>query len=342
MERDQDKKKANPVIGASILGLKAEVARKKEEAEKRKASGDPLQITSTKTFKKPKLQNKGVEARAAKDAAPENKPDIYDRPEIADERVFLELKRKAELYDLKKRLGDGDDVDEEGRNIPDEELVDYLQKKHDEESKEASQRDSALASLENSDWVEFIDEFQRKRLVRKSQLPSMGLKFVKGTGVVDSGYTVGPELVSQDMLREQERLEWESEHREDAQASSSNTQEQLPFFNYKRENRQMGVGFYAFSQDETERRKQQDELRQLRVNTEIAQKVAAAMKNSRETRVDDRRKMIGERAKRRERMRQGGGEMVDRRDYGGGEEQELLEEGEDLLDLVKKIRSKFD
>ena len=73
-----------------------------------------------------------MEARAAKDEATYEKEDIYDRPDVAQERVFLELKRKAELYELRKKLGA--DVDEEsGASGPaEDELVDFVQKRHDD------------------------------------------------------------------------------------------------------------------------------------------------------------------------------------------------------------------
>ncbi|TPX47805.1 hypothetical protein SeLEV6574_g02435 [Synchytrium endobioticum] len=328
-------------ISASILALSAEVARRKEAADKRKAAstGGPVFIPSTKTFKKPKpVQNKGVEARAAIDHAIYEKEHIYDRPDVADERVYLELKRKAELYELRKTLNaDSDSLDAPAKDDNDNELVDFVQKRHDEqESGHRADHGPVIKSLQESDWVEFIDEFNRKRLVRKSQLPAMGLKFVTGTGVVDSSHS-GPDLVSRHMSHEQERQQWEAEAVAASQSEyvATNT---LPHFDYKRENRQMGVGFYAFSQDEAERRKQREELLQIRANTLMAQKVAVAIKAAKQKRIEDRRKMIAERAIRRKRLREHG---VLPSSYNSSSMQVQDDEG-DALDLVRLMRFKYE
>lgn len=72
------------------------------------------------------------------------------------------------------------------------------------------------------------------------------------------------------------------------------------FFFFFTEAREHGVGYYAFSTDEDERKKQQKELEAIRKGTLAAQKQKEELRNARDKIIADRVKAA--RARQRERM----------------------------------------
>lgn len=265
-----DKKKPITVTASSLVDLKAELFRKQEQFKQEKLSRDTgsaaFKVKEKVASKKPSVwskQNAGVSARAQRDAE-----------QLAEEQDNLsaarrKLEEKAKLYD---QMTKGDFPDEEAEGLF---LVDFTQKIIDKQKETLSQqatereeeedRSSPVPPPENPDeeWVDYVDSLGRSRRCMKKDLPSfqrMDLDLNKTGKVPDDQKT----LLSEDMRRELQRKEWEREeeeamkrpvgpvHYEDIRAQEA---------------RELGVGYFAFSHDEEERRKQRDTLDMLRDQT---------------------------------------------------------------------------
>lgn len=248
------------------MDLKAELYRKQEQFKREKIGQENAEagLKTKVTSKKPNIwtkQNAGVSARAAKDAE-----------QLAEEQVSLDaarrkLEEKARLYE---QMTKGDFPDEETEALY---LVDFTQKIIDKNRETLTQKekeDEDKASLSpipppqnpDEEWVDYIDALGRSRRCMKKDLPSF-VKMdqdLKGKGIVLNDKT----LLSEDMRRDLQRQEWEREeeeamkrpvgpiHYEDIRAQEA---------------RELGVGYFAFSQDQEQRRKQRETLDMLRDQT---------------------------------------------------------------------------
>lgn len=260
------KKKPLEVAASSLVDLKAELYRKQEQFKREKIGQENAEagLKTKDTSKKPNIwskQNAGVSARAAKDAE-----------QLAEEQVSLDaarrkLEEKARLYE---QMTKGDFPDEETEALY---LVDFTQKIIDKNRETLTQKekeDEDKASLSpipppqnpDEEWVDYVDALGRSRMCMKKDLPSF-VKMdqdLKGKGIVLNDKT----LLSEDMRRDLQRQEWEKEeeeamkrpvgpiHYEDIRAQEA---------------RDLGVGYFAFSQDQEKRRKQRETLDMLRDQT---------------------------------------------------------------------------
>uniref|UniRef100_A0A3Q2QFR8 Coiled-coil domain containing 174 n=1 Tax=Fundulus heteroclitus TaxID=8078 RepID=A0A3Q2QFR8_FUNHE len=260
------KKKTLEVAASSLVDLKAELYRKQEQFKQEKLGQETPEAGLKIKFnsKKPNIWSKpnaGVTARAAKDAE-----------QLAEEQVNLDtarrkLEEKARLYE---QMTKGDFPDEETEGLY---LVDFTQKIIDKKRETLAQKekeDEEKASLSpipppqnpDEEWVDYVDALGRSRRCMKKDLPNF-MKMdqdLNGKGTVSTDKT----LLSEDMRRELQRQEWEREeeeamkrpvgpiHYEDIRAQEA---------------RELGVGYFAFAQDEERRRKQRETLDMLRDQT---------------------------------------------------------------------------
>uniref|UniRef100_A0A3P9LU83 Coiled-coil domain containing 174 n=1 Tax=Oryzias latipes TaxID=8090 RepID=A0A3P9LU83_ORYLA len=262
------KKKPLAVDASSLVDLKAELFRKQEEFKREKLGQENTHTghrpkSSTVNNKKPTIwskQNAGISARAAKDSE-----------QLAEEQVTLDaarrkLEEKARLYE---QMTKGDFPDEETESLF---LVDFtqkiidkkreaLQQKEEEEDRESSSPPPQPLNPDE-EWVDFVDALGRSRRCMKKDLPDFKKmdQDLTGKGIISSDKT----LLSEDMRRELQRQEWEREeeeamkrpvgpiHYEDIRAQEA---------------RELGVGYFAFSQDQEQRRKQRETLDMLRDQT---------------------------------------------------------------------------
>uniref|UniRef100_A0A7N6B5G8 CCDC174 alpha/beta GRSR domain-containing protein n=1 Tax=Anabas testudineus TaxID=64144 RepID=A0A7N6B5G8_ANATE len=262
------KKKPFEVTASSLVDLKAELYRKQEQFKQEKLGQENAGagLKSKAKVKKPNVwskQNAGVSARAEKDAE-----------QLAEEQSSLDtakrkLEEKAKLYE---QMTKGDFPDEETEGLF---LVDFTQKiidkqretlAHDEREGDDEERESSspIPAPQNPDeeWVDYVDALGRSRRCMKKDLPDFKKmdQDLKGKGKASSDKT----LLSEDMRRELQRQEWEREeeeamkrpvgpiHYEDIRAQEA---------------RELGVGYFAFSQDKEQRRKQRETLDMLRDQT---------------------------------------------------------------------------
>ncbi|XP_022046774.1 coiled-coil domain-containing protein 174 isoform X2 [Acanthochromis polyacanthus] len=259
------KKKPFAVTASSLVDLKAELYRKQEQFKQQKLGQETTGagFKTKSTVKKPNIwskQNAGVSARAEKDAE-----------QLAEEQNSLDasrrkLEEKARLYE---QMTKGDFPDEETEGLF---LVDFTQKIIDKNKETFAQREtekddeergssSPIPPPQNPDeeWVDFVDSLGRSRRCMKKDLPDfkkMDQDF-KGKGS-------DKDLLSEDMRRELQRQEWEREEEEAMKRPVG----PIHYEDIRgQEARELGVGYYAFSQDQDQRRKQRETLDMLRDQT---------------------------------------------------------------------------
>ncbi|KAJ1531823.1 hypothetical protein ONE63_000476 [Megalurothrips usitatus] len=298
---------------SSLLSLKAELARKHEEATKAKAQAQGNYIKPLAKPAKSSIfsrSNTGVDQRQENDI-----PELTDDEEAKILRSRSTLERKAKIYDS---LSQGNSHDGSSNY-----LVDFPQKSSDtryseyreaqkeaeerrrrekeEEEEEARRADSDeydAPSDPEDDWVDYKDSLGRTRRCLRRDLPRFRelddrlLKSLEPKVPVQDespphpgplppgGLPPGcaaPDLLSDDMRREQQRLKWEEEEEKLRDKSDIHYQDVL-----FEEARTHGVGYFPFARDEGTRRSQQDDLRKLRRETEAKQKSALTQRERRQ------------------------------------------------------------
>ncbi|XP_061689022.1 coiled-coil domain-containing protein 174 [Syngnathoides biaculeatus] len=259
-------KKPFDVTASSLVDLKAELYRKQEQFKQQRLGQES---SSTEHKPKPKVkkpnvwvkQNSGVAARAEKDAE-----------QLAEEQTSLDnakrkLEEKAKLYE---QMTKGSFPDEETEGLY---LVDFAQKIIDNRRGGHVQKDTVSDEEEtgrlspvpppqhpDEEWVDFVDALGRSRRCMKKDLPD----FMKMDRDFNGNGKVSADLLSEDMRRELQRREWEREEEEAMKKPVG----PVHYENIRaQEARELGVGYFAFSHDEENRRKQRETLDMLRDQT---------------------------------------------------------------------------
>ncbi|KAJ8409392.1 hypothetical protein AAFF_G00235900 [Aldrovandia affinis] len=261
-----DKKRQYVVTAASLVDLKAELYRKQEQFKQDKLSFDAGVPPKPKSkFKKPNVwnqQNEGVSDRSQKDV------EQATEEENTLDNSKRKLEEKAKMYE---QMTKGDFPDEESESLF---LVDFTQKIIDQKRELQAQRERpggedsedlpAIPPPQNPDeeWVDYVDALGRSRKCMKKDLPGfqkMDLDFQGKRSQPD-----GKTLLSDDMRRELRRQEWEREEEE----AMSRPVGPLHYEDIRdKEARELGVGYFAFAQDEAMRKKQLETLDMLRDQT---------------------------------------------------------------------------
>ncbi|XP_026202384.1 coiled-coil domain-containing protein 174 [Anabas testudineus] len=315
------KKKPFEVTASSLVDLKAELYRKQEQFKQEKLGQENAGagLKSKAKVKKPNVwskQNAGVSARAEKDAE-----------QLAEEQSSLDtakrkLEEKAKLYE---QMTKGDFPDEETEGLF---LVDFTQKiidkqretlAHDEREGDDEERESSspIPAPQNPDeeWVDYVDALGRSRRCMKKDLPDFKKmdQDLKGKGKASSDKT----LLSEDMRRELQRQEWEREeeeamkrpvgpiHYEDIRAQEA---------------RELGVGYFAFSQDKEQRRKQRETLDMLRDQTTEQRTKRERLKEKRQAILKARLAKVRQRKMKKAKL--DGTEVEEQEEENEGEEEE--------------------
>lgn len=227
---------------------------------------------------------------------------------------------------------------------------------------DSSDNEKPSSPADDDPWVEYVDEFGRTRVVRKSQVPKEPTPYVLGY----SSYIIWwlfiyfpishyptfppprppvedtlPTLLSDDMRRDLERQRWEREAEEELARGPQHYDE-------RREVRTKGVGFYRFSRDEDERTTQMNELKRLRNETETRRSAHQSVKDRRKEMMEKRAEMI--KAKRRKVERKDGEEEEEEEEEGNGKGKEKeAEENQGevnidekaIADMLRSIRNKI-
>ncbi|XP_076294790.1 coiled-coil domain-containing protein 174 [Lasioglossum baleicum] len=257
---------------SSLVGLKAELLRKQLEVNEVK-----LKSEFNRAIPKVKKKPKKVKEKS-KDENTEKVEYIEDVNTHKKSKLMLEA--KAKLY---KRL-------KKSKNNNDNFLVDFRNKSDnsEEETLSNSDKEDNNESFGNEDdWVEYEDCFGRTRKCLREDLAIMQEKDNLFKQQIVNKKGIDPKtkdnVVSTPVQEEKEpeievmRRKWEEQMQKLADKSNIHYQDVL--FD---EARAHGVGYYAFSQDEEERIKQQENLINLRKETERKQRESKETKELRD------------------------------------------------------------
>ncbi|KAI8973290.1 hypothetical protein BDF20DRAFT_640780 [Mycotypha africana] len=260
----QKRKAIDNVSASTAIELKAEVAQHLEQFEKLRAT-QGKQTTAKRPDKKPTVwsrQNKGVQERNQRDE--KHHLEAIESNTLAKSREQLE--RKAKIYEAMQRGEyefDIDSVDEDEMPLIDFDKK-YLQERELEEKRNSKKR-RIEEEEDNDPWIEYVDEFGRTRIVRRSEVPDLKQEEIEDEGTDEDDYDSEEERkkhISQERIRAAERTD-------------------MNHYEADREIRTKGVGFYQFAKDEEERQRQLDKLNKLRAETENARQSAASAASKR-------------------------------------------------------------
>lgn len=273
---------------SSLVGLKAELLRKQTEVKETK-----LKTESVNTL--PQLSGKKrIKKTVAEDTKKITK-DVKDVEDIASHKKSkLMLEAKARLYERLKR----------SKTDNNKFLVDFKNKDESDEESVDEEISKQYPIEPDENWVEYQDCFGRTRRCLREDLPHMQRKddlikheIMKGN--IDDGRVDNKEeYIVQEKEPEIEimRRKWEEQTQKLADKTDIHYQDIL--FD---EARTHGVGYYAFSQDEEERAKQQENLANLRKETEKKQRETKEIRELKERMEQNRLKA----ARIRQRIRAG-------------------------------------
>lgn len=272
---------------SSLVGLKAELLRKQAEVNEVKLKSEPTNMPLSKKKSK----------KIVTDDAKRNIPRLIDSEDIvAHKKSKLMLEAKARLYERLKK----------SKNNNEKFLVDF-EKKLDESDEEfvdeTIDKEHPIESEEN--WVEYQDCFGRTRKCLREDLPHMQKK---------------DDLIKQEIMKRHMDEDKEEENKEQYSVQEKEPEIEIMRRKWEEQTQKLadkvdihyqdilfdearthGVGYYAFSQDEEERIKQQENLMKLRKETERKQRETKELKELKERMEQNRLKA----ARIRQRIRAG-------------------------------------
>ncbi|XP_047352027.1 coiled-coil domain-containing protein 174 [Vespa velutina] len=267
---------------SSLVGLKAELLRKQTEVKEAKAH---IETTQTTKLKRKIKQVKNDHKNSAKELT-----DVEDIN--AHKKSKLVLEAKARLYTKLKK----------SKNSNENFLVDFTNKSDESEEEILKEDDYDDRFVDPDDsWVEYEDCFGRTRKCLAKDLPLMREKDeLLKQEITKKHMQQNVFNTEETQIKEPEidimRRKWEEQTQKLAEKADIHYQDIL--FD---EARAHGVGYYAFSQDEEERAKQQENLTNLRRDTEQKQKHIKELKDLKEKMEQNRLKA----ARIRQRIRAG-------------------------------------
>ncbi|EFN82936.1 coiled-coil domain-containing protein 174 [Harpegnathos saltator] len=243
---------------SSLVGLKAELLRKQTEVNEAKLKTEPISTSS-------QLNKKRNRKTVAGDTEKNTKETIDPEDIVSHKKSRLMLEAKARLYERLKK----------SKNNNDKFLVDFKNKmdESDDFVDETINKEYPIEPEEN--WVEYQDCFGRTRKCLREDLSHMQRKddIIKQEIMKKNADDKEEEKEQYSTIEEKEpeieimRRKWGEQTQKLADKVDIHYQDVL--FD---EARTHGVGYYAFSQDEEERIKQQKNLATLRKETEKKQK----------------------------------------------------------------------
>ncbi|KAF8501702.1 hypothetical protein F5888DRAFT_1261890 [Russula emetica] len=263
-----NKAQAAGVSSGSFLELRAQVAKRKESLSKGNATAVVDRKKSDKKPSKWALPNKGVQARAARDLEQE----VLDRRTVESTRAALE--RKTKIYEKLKKGQSGGLNEAQFDSL----LVDFDSKPDDPYESDSDDVDESLTvpipgpGEDDDPIIEYEDEFGRVRSAKRSEVPRHLLPRQEGGEDDDDG------VVIRNPVNFFPVYEPSSDRVAAIQAAAAEENNPLNIhYDASREVRAKGAGFYQFSADEETRKKQMEELRQARNETEMTRQELGAV-----------------------------------------------------------------
>ncbi|KAF8318477.1 hypothetical protein DL93DRAFT_2133264 [Clavulina sp. PMI_390] len=274
------KSKSTSVSSGGLHNLKAELAKKKEEFNARRAATGSYKASE---FKRPEKkvsqwarQNKGINSRNARDIELEE----VSKPTIENARAALE--RKAALYEKLRKGKTGGLSEKQYDSL----LVDFDAQEYNDDAFSSDSDDvDESASVpqrprdeEDDPMVEYEDEFGRIRTAKKSEVPRHLVK--KDEDEYTNDDEVDPHAIYGEQGHFPVYVPSEERMSEIEEAYAEATKDPTAHYDASRENRTTGAGFFQFSADEATRARQMEELKRVREETENARKDAGLDEDS--------------------------------------------------------------
>ena len=277
----------------SLADLKAELHRKKGEAQTNKVKGNFRPEKANDGEKKNNIwskKNTGLIMRMQRDL------EKRKEEERSYERAKYMLEKKTRLYESMKK-GKGNS------SIADNFLVNFNGGIEDDEDDE----DDLLnidypARRAGEEWVEYTDALGRTRQCMKKDLAALQRQDKDMVREEEEDQETGeglrkeePDLLSADMRMDMLRQKWEQQELENL------TKDSLHYSDVRYdEARSHGAGFYNFSGEENKRIQEQKTLRKLHEETDEMRRLRERKAEKRKKDMSDRIKKI--KAKRREKL----------------------------------------
>ncbi|XP_063071107.1 coiled-coil domain-containing protein 174 isoform X2 [Engraulis encrasicolus] len=337
-----DKKKQFNVTASSLVDLKAELHRKQQSFRQEKLT-QPGGSSTTKgaaardKSKKPNIwakQNEGVSARAQRDV------ELSAEEENNLEKSKKRLEEKARLYEQMTK-GDFPDEETEGLFLVDftQKIIDQRRDAHTSSSGTSRDRDGEEQDIHvpvppaqnpDEEWVEYVDALGRSRKCLRKDLPDfqkMDQDFQKNR--LGSG---DKSLLSEDMRRENQREQWEREEEEAMKRPVG----PIHYEDIReQEARELGVGYFAFAQDELARKKQRETLDMLRDQTTDQRSKRERLKEKRKALLQARLAKVRMRKMKKGKLDGGEEDTGDAVQDEEDEDEEGVEEGPEPLSMPK-------
>lgn len=295
-----DKGKKIEVSSSTLVDLKAELYRKQEELKRSKGKHESISKTTLKLGQKFRSQvdqlgksNPGLAARIAKDKESQFIETSEDQDALVVSRRKLE--EKAKLYEkmMTTSMNVSNEDEEDGY------MVDFQRKQLENLNKvsEPTKKEAGSEKCENyepkseaEEWVDYTDSLGRSRRCLRTDLPNM----IAMDQELQSRKVTRSPSQSRESDTEPEQLDDVTE----TTAAAGPLHYQNVQFN---EIRSHGVGYFAFSQSEEERKQQLDMLNQLRDQTKEQKARVEKLKEKRKAALKARL----EKVKQRKRLKTG-------------------------------------
>ncbi|KAJ3999469.1 hypothetical protein F5050DRAFT_1737916 [Lentinula boryana] len=268
------KSRAKGISSGSLFDLKADLAKKGEEFARDKAAGKTFTLAnerpaSEKKLSKWSISNKGVQARAARDV---RELESVSQPTLENARISLERKSKKYTQLIQGKTAGLNEKQMEAL------LVDFDAKGID--SNWESDSDDVDESLtvptrdEDDPMVEYIDEYGRTRMARKSEVPRQAKLDEEIEEDDDEGVIRNPRVLQNHFptfhLDEDRRTQIVNEYAEENNPLDKHYD---PNF----EIRDRGAASYSFSLDEQTRQARLDDLKATHLETNATRKEMGAV-----------------------------------------------------------------
>ncbi|KAJ8102292.1 hypothetical protein POJ06DRAFT_249291 [Lipomyces tetrasporus] len=258
------------ISSSSALGLSNELTILREKFDREKAAvgktkHTPLATSGTRASWKVQDANKGVEARNARDLVRHAEEQVKG----SDKYATTVLEKKARQYEAIKKGRT------KGLNLVDSVLdVDLM-------PQDVSEYDSE--EPDDDELVEYTDEFGRSRMVSKYLVPKLlsdsDVKPQKPQNLIYG------DVIQYNAFRGDEEAMRAILERDD-------TQDLMVHYDASKEIRTKGVGFYNFSNDETERNREMEALKNMREETKKMLAKSREVRNQWTERRQERRRQI--------------------------------------------------
>ena len=191
-----------------------------------------------------------------------------------DDRGLVDFDRKWAQGQNEGRGDSGDDSDSDDQPDEDDEVVEYL----DEFGR---LRKGTKAQAAREERIKSMRDNLTADQERSSARPSMPSNLIYGDTVQHSAFN--PDQVIADRMAEIAK-----------KRDKSATPPPETHYDASAEIRNRGTGFYTFSKDAEERKKEMDALEKERLQTENTRKEKQDQKNQRKKEIEERRKLIAD------------------------------------------------